>query len=55
MRVNLCAIHTCDIAVRKEHTHIITTRFGQFDGSGGAWFCTQEHYDRANKNYIEWQ
>lgn len=54
LRIAACALHSCDIAVCKEHAHLISTRFGEFDGSGGAWFCTKEHHERANKNHVEW-
>lgn len=54
-RIKVCALHGCDQSVCRKHSHIIETRFGEFDGSGGAWFCTAEHYKRANHNYIEWQ
>jgi len=54
LRVGICALHTCDTAVCRDHTHIIETRFGLFDGSGGAWFCTEEHYKHANHNHIAW-
>jgi len=54
LRVQVCALHSCDTTVCKDHAHIISTRFGQFDGSGGAWFCTKKHYNHADKNYIDW-
>lgn len=53
-RVMVCGIHSCDNAVCREHSHIVETRFGQFDGSGGVWFCTKEHHQRANHNYLDW-
>ena len=55
LRVGICSLHSCDIAVCREHTHIIETRFGLFDGSGGAWFCTSEHRKHANHNFSDWQ
>lgn len=54
LRVGVCALHTCEIAVCQEHAQIIETRFGLFDGSGGAWFCTPEHYKHANHNHTDW-
>jgi hypothetical protein len=54
LRVGVCALHTCDVAVCQEHAQIIETRFGLFDGSGGAWFCTEEHHKHANHNHIDW-
>ena len=54
LRVSVCALHSCDTAVCKDNAHIISTRFGQFDGSGGAWFCTKEHHNHANKNHVDW-
>jgi hypothetical protein len=53
-RVMVCGLHSCDNAVCREHSHIIETRFGKFDGSGGAWFCTNEHYNHANHHHIDW-
>jgi hypothetical protein len=53
-RVMVCGLHSCDNDVCREHSHIIETRFGQFDGSGGAWFCTDEHYQHANHNHVDW-
>jgi len=54
LRVGVCALHTCEVAVCKEHAQIIETRFGLFDGSGGAWFCTKEHHQHANHNHLDW-
>jgi hypothetical protein len=54
LRVGICSLHTCDIAVCKEHAQIIETRFGLFDGSGGAWFCTEEHHKHAIHNHTDW-
>lgn len=54
LRVDVCALHTCAIPVCRDHAHIIPTRFGEFDGSGGAWFCTAEHLAHANKHFIDW-
>jgi len=53
-RVKVCALHACGSAVCKDHAHIISTRFGQFDGSGGAWFCTKEHFNHANRKHTDW-
>lgn len=55
LRVGICSLNSCDIEVCNEHTHIIETRFGLFDGSGGAWFCTSEHRKHANHNFLDWQ
>jgi hypothetical protein len=55
LRMGVCALHTCNLAICKLHAHIIETQFGQFDGSGGAWFCTPEHRKHANHNPIDWQ
>ena len=54
LRVGVCALHKCQIAVCKEHAQVIETRFGLFDGSGGAWFCTKEHHKHANHNHMDW-
>ena len=54
LRVGLCALHLCDVAICKEHSQIIETRFGLFNGSGGAWFCSEEHYKQANHNHTDW-
>lgn len=54
LRMGICALHTCEVAVCKEHAHVIETRFGLFDGSGGAWFCTVEHHKQANENHLGW-
>jgi hypothetical protein len=54
LRVAVCGLHTCNVAVCIEHAHIIETRFGLFDGSGGAWFCTKEHHKHANHNHTDW-
>ena len=54
LRVKKCGLHSCDVTVCKYDAHIIPTRFGEFNGSGGAWFCTNEHYDHANKNHVDW-
>lgn len=53
-RIHVCGLHRCNNAVCREHAHIIETRFGAFDGSGGAWFCTAEHLSHANQNHIDW-
>jgi hypothetical protein len=54
LRVRVCSLHTCDAAVCKDHAHVIETRFGLFDGSGGAWFCAEAHHTHANHNHIDW-
>lgn len=54
LRVGKCALHTCNVAVCQEHAQIIETRFGLFDGSGGAWFCTKGHHKHANHNHLDW-
>lgn len=54
LRVGVCALHSCDTPVCREHAHLISTRFGEFNGSGGAWFCTKEHHSHANKNHVDW-
>ena len=54
LRIGVCALHSCDTAVCRDHAHVISTRFGQFDGSGGAWFCTIGHFNHANKNHTDW-
>jgi hypothetical protein len=55
LRVAICSLHSCYVAVCNEHAHIIETRFGLFNGSGGAWFCTSEHRKHANHNFLDWQ
>lgn len=50
LRVMKCFLWDCDNAICGEHAHIIETRFGKFTGTGGAWFCTAEHKEFANKN-----
>jgi hypothetical protein len=54
LRLDKCTLYSCEMEVCKDHAHIIPTRFGQFDGSGGAWFCTKDHYDHANMNPNDW-
>lgn len=53
-RVEKCGLHSCDKEVCKKDAHIISTRFGQFDGTGGIWFCTQGHHHHANYNHLDW-
>ena len=53
-RIMVCGLHKCDNAVCREHSHVIETRFGQFDGSGGAWFCSKDHHEHAVRNHTDW-
>ncbi len=53
-RVKVCGLHSCNNAVCHQHRFLIKTRFGNFDGSGGVWFCTKGHYDHAQHNHIDW-
>jgi len=54
LRVGLCFLHTCNNAVCKQHAFVIETRFGLLNGTGGAWFCSQEHQHYANHNFSVW-